>query len=188
MDLQQQKKIVSQARRDPQMFADLYDDNYPRIYNFIVRRVTSVEIAQDITSEVFLKAFQKLWLFQWRRISFSSWLYRIAIHEISNYFRKNKYQSISLDSMLEEHNFEPADKEDPQTEMIKMQSIIEEKKDFLKIQKALTQLPLKYQTVLSLKFFEHKKIHEICEILGKKEGTVKSLLSRGMNQLKALVQ
>jgi RNA polymerase sigma-70 factor (ECF subfamily) len=63
---------------------------------------------------------------------------------------------------------------------------LERYKDYLKIQASLRKLPAKYQEVIALKYFEEKKIREIGVILNKKEGTVKSLLSRGLEQLKNL--
>ena len=187
MNLHQEKELVQKAKQDPAVFSGLYDAHYSKIFNYVLRRVADLELSQDITSEVFLKAFSKLWLFRWRKISFSCWLYKIALHEISNHFRKNKRPTISLDDLLENKNFEPTNFETPKSELIEAQNILEKHEDFLKIQKMLLKLPLKYQEVLSLKFFEHKTTKEIGEILGKKEGTVKSLLSRGIDQLRALV-
>lgn len=60
--------------------------------------------------------------------------------------------------------------------------------DFLKVQEKISQLPIKYQEVITLRFFEKKKIKEISEILGKKEGTIKSLLHRGLEKLKDLME
>ena len=45
-------------------------------------------------------------------------------------------------------------------------------------------MPVKYQEVIALKYFEEKSIKEISEILGKKEGTIKSLISRGLQKLR----
>jgi len=59
--------------------------------------------------------------------------------------------------------------------------------DFLEIQSKLKLLPAKYQEVIALKYFEGKRIKEICEILKKKEGTVKALISRGLETLRKLV-
>ncbi len=61
---------------------------------------------------------------------------------------------------------------------------LEKHKQFLSVQKALKELLLKYQEVISLKYFENLKIKEISIVLNKKEGTIKSLLSRGISQLK----
>ena len=58
--------------------------------------------------------------------------------------------------------------------------------DFLRIQKQLLGLPLSYQEVMALRYFEEKSISEISLITGKKEGTVKSLLSRGIEKLRSM--
>ena len=54
-------------------------------------------------------------------------------------------------------------------------------------QKEITKLPRKYQEVIVLRYFEKKQIKEVSEILGKKEGTVKSLLHRGLKELAKIV-
>ena len=51
----------------------------------------------------------------------------------------------------------------------------------------MLELPIKYQDVIMLRYFERKSVKEIAEILNKKEGTVKSLLSRGIRRLKNLL-
>ena len=58
-----------------------------------------MSFAEDIASQVFLKALKKLWQFQWRSIPFSAWLYRIANNEIA-YFRTQHKPAVSLDIML----------------------------------------------------------------------------------------
>ena len=65
---------------------------------------------------------------------------------------------------------------------------MKEYKDFQAIQQELLLMDIKYQEVISLRFFEDKSIKEIGAILNKKEGTVKSLLSRGVQLLKANVE
>ena len=68
------------------------------------------------------------------------------------------------------------------------QEKLKQYQNFLKIQEKISQLSIRYQEVITLRFFEKKKIKEICEILGKKEGAVKSLLHRGLEKLKNLVE
>ena len=59
--------------------------------------------------------------------------------------------------------------------------------NFLAIRSKMLALPIKYQDVIMLRYFERKSVKEIAEILNKKEGTVKSLLSRGIRKLKDLL-
>ncbi|HEY9194752.1 MAG TPA: sigma-70 family RNA polymerase sigma factor, partial [Mucilaginibacter sp.] len=59
--------------------------------------------------------------------------------------------------------------------------------DYNRIRRNLLLLDVKYQEVVALRYFEQKTNHEICEILDKNEGTVKSLLSRGLEKLRNML-
>ena len=184
MNLSEEEELVKRAQKDPDAFAKLYDQYYPRIFGYVLRRSANLEAAQDITSETFLKALRKLWQFQWRNISFSPWLYKIATNEVNQYFRKAEYKkSISLEE-LQEQGFELISSHDPESELIEAQEKLKQHQDFLEIQGKIAQLPAKYQEVIALRFFEKKQINEIAEILGKKEGTIKSLLHRAVEKLR----
>ena len=184
MDLSEEKELVRQAQKAPDAFAELYEHYYPKIFGYVLRRTANLEAAQDITSETFLKALRKLWQFHWRNISFSPWLYKIATNEINQYFRKAEYKkSVSLEE-LQEQGFELISPHDPESELIEAQEKLKQHQDFLEIQGKIVQLPAKYQEVIALRFFEKKQIKEIAEILGKKEGTIKSLLHRAVEKLR----
>ena len=184
MDLGEEKELVRQAQKAPDAFAKLYDQYYPRIFGYVLRRSANLEAAQDITSETFLKALGKLWQFRWRNVSFSSWLYKIATNEINQYFRKAEYKkSVSLEE-LQEQGFELLSSHDPENELIEAQEKLEQHQEFLEIQRKIVRLPAKYQEVITLRFFEKKQIKEIAEILGKREGTIKSLLHRAVEKLR----
>jgi RNA polymerase sigma-70 factor (ECF subfamily) len=184
MDLNEERELVRQAQKSPDAFATLYDQYYPRIFGYVLRRSANLETAQDITSETFLKALGKLWQFQWRNISFSSWLYKIATNEVSQYFRKAEYKkSVSLEE-LQEQGFELLSPHDPESELIEAQEKLKQHLDFLEIQERIVRLPAKYQEVIALRFFEKRQIKEIAEILGKREGTIKSLLHRAVEKLR----
>ena len=184
MDLSEEKELVRQAQKAPDAFAKLYDQYYPKIFGYILRRTANLEAAQDLTSETFLNALRKLWQFRWRNISFSSWLYKIAANEINQYFRKAEYKkSVSLEE-LQEQGFEPISTHNPESELIEAQEKLKQHQDFLEIQGKVVRLPAKYQEVIALRFFEQKQIKEISEILGKKEGTIKSLLHRAVEKLR----
>ena len=68
--------------------------------------------------------------------------------------------------------------------MIKSEDEMKSHQKYLSLHRHIATLPLKYQEVITLRFFEKKKIGEIEKIVGKKEGTVKSLLHRGLESLK----
>jgi RNA polymerase sigma-70 factor (ECF subfamily) len=187
MDLNEEKELIKLAQKDPEIFAKVYDQYYPKIFGYVLKRTANLEITQDITSETFFKALNKLWQFRWRNISFSSWLYKIATNEINQYFRKGKYRAISLDN-LKEQGFEPIALHNPENEFMETQEKLKQHQDFIVCQQKISQLDIKYQEVIALRFFEQKQIKEISEILGKPEGTTKSLLHRGLEKLRDQMQ
>lgn len=184
MDLESERDLVRQAQRDANAFAELYDHYYPKIFGYVLRRTANLEAAQDITSETFFKALRSLWQFRWRNVSFSSWLYKIASNETSQYYRQPDYKKSASLEELQEQGFEPVSPHDPERELMEAQEKLERQRDFCQIQARLARLPARYQEVIALRFFEQKQIREIAEILGKKEGTVKSLLHRAVEKLR----
>lgn len=185
MTTDEERLLLVEIKRDSGNFGILFDKYYKPIFNYILRRVADYDIARDIASETFIKAFLNINAFIWKKISISSWLYRIATNEINLYYRKSRNYPVSLNKLLEESKFDQSES-DYLTEKELFEKELHFHNEFLRVQKDLTKLDLKYQEVLSLKYFEKKTITEIADILNKKEGTIKSLLSRGINKLREL--
>jgi RNA polymerase sigma-70 factor (ECF subfamily) len=181
MDLEQEKHLVERAKSNTEAFGEIFDKYYSQILGYILKRTASIETAQDITSEVFLKALHNLHKFHWRNIPFSAWLYRIANNEIANHFRRNGKQQSGLDKISNSLVYsEPS----PESELLAAEAELKKHEDFLILHKNIARLSTRYQEVIVLRFFEKKRIHEIAEILGKREGTIKSLLHRGLEKLR----
>jgi RNA polymerase sigma-70 factor (ECF subfamily) len=179
----EEQKLVEKAKRDPEAFGTLYEQNYDSILNYILRRTGNVQAAQDITAETFLKALKNIDKFKWQNIPFSAWLFKIATNEIAAWFRKSRYTAVSLES-LREVGFDLRAGDDVEQELITAQEEIQKNQEFLAVLAKIDQLPPKYREVIALRFFAHKQLSEIGQILGKPEGTVKSLLHRGLKKLK----
>ena len=188
MEVYKEQKLIELAKTNGNAFGELYDLYYPRIFNYILRRVGDFEIAQDVTAEVFIKALERIDSFTWRGLPFSAWLYRIASHEIANHYRGKDTKHVSLDALMEEQGFEPADDANIEQSLMQAQEEIECHQLFVIAQKQLLLLPLKYQDALSLRYFEKKSIADISQIMGKRPGTIKSLLSRGTKKLREGMQ
>ena len=186
MDLKAEKELVERAKKDSNAFGEIYELHYQKIFNFILRRTSDVAIAQDLTSETFLKAMEKLWQFRWLNVPFTSWLYKIASNQVNTYFRKGKALPSSLDELYEKYQFEPIIFEDARSEMIEAQEEIQRHQEFLDIKDLLTKIPKKYQEVITLRYFEKYKVAEIAELLQKKEGSIRAILSRGLDKLEYL--
>jgi RNA polymerase sigma-70 factor, ECF subfamily len=184
MDINTERQLIEQSKTNPSSFGPLFDAYYPPIFRYVLKRVGDVNLALDITAETFYKALHNIRKFEWQGVSISAWLYKIATNEIRIYYRSKKYKTVSLEKHCEETGLELESDYNMAEELAEAQSQIERNQSFLHAQQVLAGLPVKYQEVIVLRFNECKKISEIALILGKKEGTVKSLLSRGLGMLR----
>ena len=184
MELLDEKKIIEEAKKNPEVFGLLYDKFYKPIFNYILRRTSDIKDAQDLTSQTFFKALKGLGKFHWQNISFSAWLYRIATNEVNDFYRKKgDIIRVSIDKVPEipapetvDSDFEMAEKE------------LKSKEEFIKLHRNIQKLAPIYQTVIVLRFFEKKKISEICQIINKPEGTIKSQIHRALEKLKKAME
>ena len=174
-----EQELLQKIQADPKQFGVLFDYFYPRIFGYVFRRVADYDPARDITAETFLKAFLKIHSFRWKGISISSWLYRIATNEVNQFFRKKKYNPEKLGSIIsgEFLVLNDSSREELEEELIRHE-------EFIRVQQKLKLLDIKYQEVIALRFFENKDNKQIADILDKPEGTIKSLLSRGIEKLR----
>jgi RNA polymerase sigma-70 factor (ECF subfamily) len=176
-------EIVNLLKEDIDMYAVLIE-RYEKQLMIYVRRIlfVSVEDAEDILQEIFIKVYRNINSYD-PKYNFSSWIYRIAHNEAVSYLRSKKRKQISKNiSGGEDDIFEkiPSDI-DIEGEYIK--------KDSQKVlTKALKKLDSKYREVLILRFFEEKEYNEISEILHIPSGTVASLINRGKERLKILIE
>ncbi|UCG54796.1 MAG: RNA polymerase sigma factor [Dehalococcoidia bacterium] len=185
MEFKQEKELIEKSKKDIKAFGLLYDEHYDKIYHYSLLRTARIDVAQDVTSEVFLKALQNIKRFKWQGIPFYHWLLRIANHEIANHYRKNGQGMMMLEKVSQNIKLQH---EPPESELENAETELQKCEAFLAIHKKLPMLPIKYQEVIVLRFFENKKLNEIKEILGKNEGTVKTLLYRGLAKLKILME
>jgi RNA polymerase sigma-70 factor (ECF subfamily) len=181
-----EKELLKRVKKDPQVFALIYDEYYNSIFSYVFRRLAHYDLARDVTAETFLKAFQKIGVFEWRNVPISAWLFRIATNEINLHFRNSRYKFTYLDDT--NLHLHLAYEEGIEIEKAALEKALRENEEFLMIQKQLLRLDIKYQEVIALRFFEEKSIKEISTILSKKEGTVKSLLSRGLEKLRIAIE
>jgi RNA polymerase sigma factor (sigma-70 family) len=187
MTQEEEKLLINEVKTNNESFVKLYDYYYPKILGYCFRRTLDLNLSKDITSETFLKAFIGIAKYQWKGIPFSSWLFRIASNEMNMLDRKKKYSPDLLTDFKEKGLFDVVDKASLDEEKNEVEKQLQQSKDFVNVQQKLLLLPVKYQEVIALKYFEEKSIKEIVEILEIKEGTIKSLLSRGIEKLKNLI-
>ena len=178
------QELALQARKDPGAFGLLYEQNYPRILNYIYRRTLNVTVAEDLTSNTFFKALRALPGFR-GRCPFQAWLYRIASNEIKAYWRKNRTRQTRhvflSEGELDRIHFSASQAKDKD-------GAVERMRHYAFLHTCVRMLPERYETALALRYFEGLKIEHVAVVLGKKVGTVKSLIHRGLGHLRKIIE
>ena|SRR2546427_8301315 len=158
---------IEAAQRDPNRFAELYEDNFERVYAFIVRRVGDRDVAEDLTADVFHQALKNLARFEWRGVPFAAWLFRIATNAIADRSKR----------VAKERDV-PGPDAPPEIGL-------EEIEHRARLYRLVGTLPADQRRVIVMRFAEQKKIREIARELGRTEGAVKQLQLRGLQNLRA---
>lgn len=167
--------LIRRACSDPDAFAELYLLHYKDVFYYCVRRLFDRHSADDVTSTVFFKVMHKLDSFDGRATDFRSWLFRIATNAVNDHLRSVKRRTNAVEKAVINTRAKSVFSIDSDEELL-------EKKALLK--QALLSLKPKYQTVITLRFFENMKLTEIAACLEKKPSTVRSWLQRATVKLR----
>jgi RNA polymerase sigma-70 factor (ECF subfamily) len=167
-----ERRAIEAAQKDPARFAELYENNFERVYAYIARRVRDRNEAEDVTSEVFHQALANLPKFQWRGVPFAAWLFRIAANSIID-----RGKRAAREQELPE-GFELP------TEVIS-QEIGDEVEQQARLFQLVGRLPEDQRLVIAKRFSEDKSIREIANEIGRSEGAVKQLQFRAVQTLRA---
>ena len=170
-DLSKQAEIelVASAQRDPTAFRGLYEQYARPVYRHLYSKVGNQADAEDLTSQVFLKALEDLSQFR-NQGSFRAWLFTIAYSQAMDYYRKRRTE-LPLDEInLASH--EP----DPLAATLRQEQI-------RRIREKITALPEEEQELIRLRFVAGLRYAEIGEVLKRSEGAVKKALYRLLARL-----
>jgi len=170
----EQDKAIRLVKRaiggDFAAFGNLYGIYLDRIYRYVFYQVKDKMTAEDITEEVFLKAWKAINSCKGKEQTFSSWLYRIAHNRVIDIFRsQRKERTVEMETVAELNQ--------PAVE-------IETELDHQEILNNLTDLPPNQRQVIILKFIEGLDNQEIGRIIGKSQGAIRVLQTRALAKLR----
>lgn len=174
-----EKVLIERAiRGDANAFGELYSQHLDAIYRYIFFRTGDQQEAEDLTENVFLKAWEALPGYKDYGNPFSSWLYRIAHNVVVDHHRRIKPVLGNSDiDLLEGHQDTKAD----------TLGLVLEAEQVEELGKAIIQLTLEQQQVIILRFIEGLSHAEISAIIGKNEGTCRMIQHRGLSTLQKLL-
>jgi RNA polymerase sigma factor (sigma-70 family) len=169
-DVDEDSELVIQARSDRAAFVQLYRRHYDVIFRYCAHRLFDRAETEDVTSEVFLKMVENFHRFKGTEAQFRNWLYRIATNAVNHHLRRITRRNSLLKAACGQAGNQ-ADDSDESPERLAL------------LREAMLALKPRYQTIVTLRFFENMKLNEIAEILGSSPGTVRSQLARALDRL-----
>lgn len=168
-------RLIAEARSDPAAFARLYRRHYDAVFRYCVHRLFDKATAEDVTSEVFLSVVENLGRFKGSEQDFRNWLYKIATNAVNHHLRKMARRNGLLKHAGAQVGPRTADCRDRADESSKKLALLKQ---------AIFSLKPRYQTIITLRFFENLKLNEIAEVVGSSPGTVRSQLARALAKLR----
>ncbi|GAB7387532.1 sigma-70 family RNA polymerase sigma factor [Bacillaceae bacterium] len=163
-------------------YAELVRRYERKIYAFILHMLKSCqmeEMAEDLCQETFYKAYKNIHSFRDVEASFSTWLYTIARNTVLSELRKSRNSEVYLEDS----------KQAPKVaaEMIPEQEVLRSERENL-VRQAIDMLPEKQRSALILREYEQMDYKEIAAILDSTVSSVKSLLFRARNSVRAQLE
>ncbi len=170
--LPEEQRLVQKAKSgDADAFAMLYDAYVDRIYRYIYFRVSDDVVTEDLTSQVFLKAWESLDRYTAGSSPYLAWLYTIARNLVIDYYRTKK-ATVNLDEVSQSHASDPAPDDDVQHRL-----------DVQAIRDAMQTLTDEQQQVLTLRFIAGMSTEDIAKLMDKREGAIRALQMRALQAL-----
>ena len=164
------------GKGDAAAFGALYDRYVEAVYRYVFYRVRNDADAEDLVSDVFMRALRAIPRYE-PRVAFLAWLYRIARNAVIDRARRSRTQ-ISFEDALAHPGVD---------QVVEPDATILALSDKEAVRAALAKLTPLQQEVIVLRFVEGYSTHEIADLVGKREGTVRGIQFRALEALRALI-
>ena len=160
-------------------FALLYDRYVDQVFAYVYHRVGHRQTAEDLVSDVFLRALRRISTFKWQGVDFGAWLMTIARNRVHDHFKSARFR---LEATVEEVFDTPVTggADDPEQALLSADLASH-------VHTAIGQLKGEQAEVLYLRFIQHLNVAETAQVMGKTDGAVKALQYRALKSLSKLL-
>jgi RNA polymerase sigma-70 factor (ECF subfamily) len=173
---EEQRVVARATRRDSAAFGILYETHLDRVYRYVYYRVGSTTEAEDLTEQVFLKAWEAIDRYESRGVPFIAWLYRLAHNLVIDHYRARR-PTMPLEDVGEA--------EEPGANIL---DAVESQLDAEQVREALRKLSPEHQQLIVLRFVEGMSHAEVAQITGKSEGATRVVQFRALQNLARVMQ
>ncbi|MQG51366.1 MAG: sigma-70 family RNA polymerase sigma factor [SAR202 cluster bacterium] len=156
--------------------ANLFENNYEKVVNYIAVRISNFSEAEELASDVFIKALEHIDGFKNKGIPLEVWIYKIAHNITIDYYRKKKYPTINIEDVINMESFNNTEKK------------VLENLDKEEIKLALTKLSTLQQQVIQLRLVSGLRSKEVAQIMEKSDGAIRELQRSGLKALREILQ
>jgi len=164
--------LAARAREDGRAFEVLYERYSAQVYRLVYSRLNDREAAEDVTSEVFLKALRAIHCYQSARAPFWAWLHKIAANAVSDHLRARR-STLPLDVV--------PDRQDPAADV---EGAVLVRLEARRAWHVIGQLCDAQRTAVTLRLGADLPIADIADRMDRTEGAVKLLLNRGLTTVR----
>ena len=172
--------LVQRAQAgDAEAFGELYDRYVDQVYRYIAYRVQGTQLAEDLTSETFLRALRRISSFTWQGRDVGAWFVTIARNLIADHYKSGRYRlELTTDDVTESGAAPVAS--GPEGEVLEaMQNKV--------LLEAVKQLNAEQQECIVLRFLQGLSVSETAQVMGKNDGAIKALQYRAIRTLGRLL-
>ncbi len=172
-----ESRLIQRAKQgDPAAFEELYDRHQPAVFRYIFYQVGDAAVAEDMTSEVFVRLVEKVDGYTYRGRPLLAWLYTIARNLVTDHHRRaTRTHDVSLGEGLVAGTTGP-------------EEAAEQSLDAERVNAAIACLTEGQRQVILLKFIEGLDNETAAQMLDKSVGAVKSLQHRALVELRRILQ
>jgi RNA polymerase sigma-70 factor (ECF subfamily) len=173
--------LVNRAKAgDGAAFAELYDRYVDQTFGYIYRRVGHRQTAEDLTSDVFLRALRRLSSFEWQGVDLGAWIMTIARNRVHDHFKSARFRmERAVDQPPEDADQSVSD--NPERVAIG--------RDMARaLGAALENLKDEHREVIELRFVHDRSVADTAQIMGRTVGATKALQYRALRALAAQVK
>lgn len=170
-------EVIARSRAEPEAFGIVFERHAHELLAYFARRTLDPEAAADLVAETFAEAFASRRRFRDRGLGATGWLYGIARHQLSRYFRRG-----AVDSRARRRLGMP-DREVSSEDYDRIEELIDFASVGRAVGKGFAELTDEQREALNLRVIEARPYREVAEILRCSEETARARVSRGLKRL-----